>query len=159
VAYLNGSSELIGMGLLRSRKELRAAFHVPELQVSACNEPPARTDLGRRPLWQDQPELFERLQRRLASYAPNTQRALAADWRMWRAWCAANNREAFPAKPKDLVDYILIHSPPLERDATRAEDEERGGKWDDSAGGDGVSLARLACYVASNRGRTGPDPG
>jgi hypothetical protein len=34
VAYLNGSSALIGMGLLRSRKELRAAFHVPELQVS-----------------------------------------------------------------------------------------------------------------------------
>jgi hypothetical protein len=52
-------------------------------------------------LWQDQPELFERLRRRLASYAPNTQFALAADWRMWRAWCAANNREPFPARPKD----------------------------------------------------------
>jgi integrase len=37
---------------------------------------------------------------------------------MWRAWCTANDREAFPAKPKDLVDYILVHSPPLERDAT-----------------------------------------
>jgi integrase/recombinase XerD len=71
-------------------------------------------------LWQDQPELFERLRRRLASYAPNTQRALAADWRMWRAWCAANDRDSFPAKPKDLVDYILVHSPPLERDATGA---------------------------------------
>ena len=40
-------------------------------------------------LWDDQPELFERLRRRLASYAPNTQRALAADW---RAWCAGNER-------------------------------------------------------------------
>jgi integrase len=39
---------------------------------------------------------------------------------MWRAWCAANGRESFPAKPKDLVDYILIHSPPLERDASGA---------------------------------------
>jgi len=81
-------------------------------------------------LWQDQPELFERLRRRLASYAPNTQRALAADWRMWRAWCAANGRDSFPANPKDLVDYILVHSPPLERDATGAvsmKKEEGGG--------------------------------
>jgi integrase len=49
---------------------------------------------------------------------------------MWRAWCAANGREAFPAKPKDLVDYILIHSPALERDATGAvkmkKEEGRG---------------------------------
>lgn len=81
-------------------------------------------------LWQDQPQLFERLRGRLASYAPNTQRALAADWRVWRAWCAANGRDSFPAKPKDLVDYILIHSPPLERDATGAvsmKKEEGGG--------------------------------
>lgn len=71
-------------------------------------------------LWQDQPELFARLHRRLASYAPNTQRALAADWRAWRAWCAENDRIAFPARPSDLVDYLLAHSPPLELDESGA---------------------------------------
>ena len=71
-------------------------------------------------LWEDQPELFARLRRRLASYAPNTQRALAADWRAWRAWCAANDRIPFPARPSDLVDYLLAHSPPPELDASGA---------------------------------------
>jgi len=71
-------------------------------------------------LWTDQPDLFARLRRRLASYAPNTQRALAADWRAWRAWCAANERVPFPARPSDLVDYLLAHSPPLELDESGA---------------------------------------
>jgi integrase/recombinase XerD len=68
-------------------------------------------------LWRDQPDLFDRLRRRLTSYAPNTQRALAADWRRWRAWCARCARPAFPARPPDLVDYLLAHSPALEQDA------------------------------------------
>ena len=34
VAFPNGSSVLIGVGLLRSRKELHAPFHVLELQIS-----------------------------------------------------------------------------------------------------------------------------
>lgn len=36
-------------------------------------------------LWQDHPALFELLRRRIASCAPNTQGALAADWCAWRA--------------------------------------------------------------------------
>jgi integrase len=69
-------------------------------------------------LWDDQPDLFERLRRRLASYAPNSQRALAADWRVWRSWCSANERRSFPVEPTDLVEFLLAHSPPFEQDAT-----------------------------------------
>jgi len=69
-------------------------------------------------LWQDESELFAKLKRRLASYSPNTQRALAADWRAWRNWCTSHAKVAFPAIPTDIVDYILAHSPPLQRTAT-----------------------------------------
>jgi integrase/recombinase XerD len=69
-------------------------------------------------LWEDQSELFSKLTRRLVSYSPNTQRALAADWRAWRSWCATNSRIAFPASPADIVDYMLAHSPPLQRTTT-----------------------------------------
>ena len=71
-------------------------------------------------VWDDRPDLFERLRRRLASYAPNTQRALAADWKSWRAWCAVNVRTPFPAEPQDLVDFVYAHSPGLDTDATGA---------------------------------------
>ena len=67
-------------------------------------------------IWQDEPQLHERLRRRLASYAPGTQRALASDWRAWRTWCAASGRRAFPARPPDLVAYVYVHSPPLSND-------------------------------------------
>jgi integrase/recombinase XerD len=101
--------------------------------------------------------LFEPLRRRLASYAPNTQRAFAADWRMGRAWYASNNRVAFPAKPKDLVDYILIHSPPLERDATGAVSMEQG------EGGGTIRRATtvtrwLASLATLDRISDAPDP-
>lgn len=69
-------------------------------------------------LWEDDADLFERLRRRVGSYSLNTQRALAADWRMWRAWCAAQGRTAFPAEAADLVEYVLAHSPPMQRDAS-----------------------------------------
>ena len=63
---------------------------------------PAPLDLapvaGAATLWQDTPLLYERLRNRLASYAPNTQRALASDWRAWRAWCAASDRKTFPPR-------------------------------------------------------------
>jgi integrase/recombinase XerD len=68
-------------------------------------------------LWQDEPSLFETLQRRLGSYASNSQRALAADWSRWRKWCTARGRRPFPAAPTDLVEYVLDHSPPFERNA------------------------------------------
>jgi len=71
-------------------------------------------------VWQDTPDLFERLRGRLASYAPNTQRALASDWRTWRNWCAQRGTTPFPARPSDLVAYLLAHSPPLQADASGA---------------------------------------
>ncbi|MBS0393911.1 MAG: tyrosine-type recombinase/integrase [Proteobacteria bacterium] len=71
-------------------------------------------------VWDDEPLLYERLRRRLASYAPNTQRALAFDWKAWRRWCARGTRQAFPAQPHDLVDYLLAHSPLLTTDASGA---------------------------------------
>jgi integrase len=71
-------------------------------------------------VWQDEPKLFARLRNRLTSYAPNTQRALASDWRTWRRWCEDRAVRAFPAAPQALVDYLLAHSPPLEADAAGA---------------------------------------
>jgi integrase len=67
-------------------------------------------------VWRDEADLFETLRRRLASYAPNSQRAFAADWGRWKAWCEALGRRAFPAAPGDLVEYVLGHSPPFEHD-------------------------------------------
>lgn len=71
---------------------------------------------GAATLWRDVPLIYARLCNRLASYAPNTQRALASDWGSWRAWCAANGIAPFPATPQALVDYVMAHSPPLELD-------------------------------------------
>jgi integrase len=87
--------------------------HPPATTLDRTDLPPVAAGL-----WQDQSDLFEKLKRRLASYAVNTQRALAADWRAWRSWCTANGRTAFPAAPGDVVDYILAHSPPMQRTAT-----------------------------------------
>ena len=64
-------------------------------------------------LWEEEPHLYMRLRTRLASYAPDTQRALASDWRSWRAWSARCERVPFPARPADIVDYLLAHSPPI----------------------------------------------
>ena len=69
-------------------------------------------------IWEDQPDLFEQLRKRLASFAPNTQRALASDWKVWRLWCLENARIEFPASPKDISDFALGHSPPLYTDQT-----------------------------------------
>jgi integrase len=71
-------------------------------------------------IWEDQPDLFEQLRRRLASFAPNTQRALASDWKVWRTWCLENARIEFPASPTDVSDFALAHSPPLYTDQTGA---------------------------------------
>jgi integrase len=71
-------------------------------------------------VWQDDALLYERLRRRLASYAPNTQRALASDWKAWRLWCSESARRPFPAQASDVVDFLLVHSPPLTTDASGA---------------------------------------
>ena len=83
-------------------------------ELETLNRVPVSTAAA---LWQDEPALFEALRRRLASYAPNSQRAFAADWGRWKQWCEAHRRRPFPAAPEDLVEYVLSHSPPFERDA------------------------------------------
>ena len=94
---------------------LKAAWVMTELDLkNGVSVPTAAA------LWQDEPALFEALRRRLASYAPNSQRAFAADWGQWKKWCELQRRRAFPAAPKDLVEYVLDHSPPFERDARGA---------------------------------------
>jgi integrase len=86
-------------------------------------------------LWEDDADLFERLRRRVGSYSLNTQRALAADWRAWRAWCATVGCTAFPAAAADLVEYVLAHSPAMQRDASG------GVRLDRRAGGAAVRRA------------------
>ena len=51
-------------------------------------------------------------------FAPNSQLALRADWRVWRAWCARQVpvRSAFPATPVDLRGFIADCSPPVARE-------------------------------------------
>jgi len=63
-------------------------------------------------------EIERHVRDRLATYAPNTQRALKADWTIWYAWCvdASNHadgerRSAFPITPAVLIEFILAHSP------------------------------------------------
>ncbi len=36
----------------------------------------------------------------------NTQRAYRSDWRMFSAWCIANNRDALPSTPNTVASYI-----------------------------------------------------
>jgi integrase len=69
---------------------------------------------------------------RLATYAPNTQRALKADWTVWYAWCVEpsnhfdhERRCAFPITPAVLIEFITAHSPGEVRaaDGTRSVDE------------------------------------
>lgn len=108
-------------------------------------------------LWLDTPLLYERLRARLSSYAPNTQRALAADWKRWRTWCANAARAPFPAAPPDIVEYLLAHSPPLEIDSTGAVAINR------DATGAGIRRASttqrwLASLATLHRIADAPDP-
>jgi site-specific recombinase XerD len=69
---------------------------------------------------------------RLATYAPNTQRALKADWTVWHTWCVDPRnhldgapRSSFPIAPAVLIEFITAHSPGEVRaaDGTRSIDE------------------------------------
>ena len=40
------------------------------------------------------------------AFAPNTLRALAADSRVFSAWCAGQGREALPAEPKTVAAFV-----------------------------------------------------
>ena len=72
--------------------------------MEQSDQHPASLDLapvpGAATLWLDTPLLYERLRSRLASYAPNTQRALASDWSSWRAWCAPAAGNRFPLRQR-----------------------------------------------------------
>ena len=108
-------------------------------------------------IWEDQPDLFEQLRRRLASFAPNTQRALASDWKVWRIWCLENARIEFPAAPADVSDFALAHSPPLYTDQTGAV------TMDPDAAGPSVRRATtvqrwLASLATLHRVANAPDP-
>ena len=69
---------------------------------------------------------------RLATYAPNTQRALKADWTVWHTWCVdpgnhhdGEARESFPITPAVMIEFVIAHSPGEVRaaDGTRSVDE------------------------------------
>ena len=77
-------------------------------------------------------EIQRHVRDRLATYAPNTQRALKADWTVWHTWCTGphnhadgNLRESFPITPAVLIEFIYAHSPGEVRsaDGTRRVDE------------------------------------
>jgi integrase len=77
-------------------------------------------------------ELVQRIERAIASYAANTQRALNADRKTWTAWCRENGRSPFPVRTPDVVDFVYAKSPPLVRangelrvDAKSASSEAR----------------------------------
>jgi integrase len=72
------------------------------------------------------------LAERLATYAPNTQRALKADWTVWHTWCVDPSlhpdhlpRCAFPITSVVLIEFMQAHSPGEVRgaDHTRRVDE------------------------------------
>jgi len=69
-------------------------------------------------LWSEFPELDARVRAALWSYAPNTQLGLRADWRRWKAWCAAQKPEqpGLPAAVQDVIAFALACSPSTEVD-------------------------------------------
>ena len=40
------------------------------------------------------------------SFAEETKRAYASDWRSWTAWCQIRSRSAMTATPRDIADYL-----------------------------------------------------
>jgi integrase len=77
-------------------------------------------------------EIQRHVRDRLATYAPNTQRALKADWTVWHTWCVDSRnhvddvaRSSFPITPTVLIEFITAHSPGEVRaaDGTRRVDE------------------------------------
>ncbi|HEY6455427.1 MAG TPA: tyrosine-type recombinase/integrase [Steroidobacteraceae bacterium] len=70
-------------------------------------------------LWDEFPELQLRVKDALRSYARNSQLALRADWRCWRAWCADQTPALppLPAQAPDVVAFVLSCSPATATDA------------------------------------------
>jgi integrase/recombinase XerD len=74
--------------------------------------------VGRADLWDEFREFDTSIKEALRSYARNTQLALRADWRRWRAWCANQTpaRALLPALVADVVEFIYACSPPMQVD-------------------------------------------
>jgi integrase len=77
-------------------------------------------------------EIERHVRDRLATYAPNTQRALKADWTVWHTWCVDTRnhidgvpRSSFPITPAVLIEFVMAHSPGEVRaaDGTRSVNE------------------------------------
>ena len=53
-------------------------------------------------------ELAEAIQEfTVASVAPNTRRARAADWKVFTSWCAVQEAETLPAPPKTVAEFLV----------------------------------------------------
>src|SRR5882672_12592773 len=57
-------------------------------------------------------EIQRHVRDRLATYAPNTQRALKADWTVWHTWCVdprnhddGESRDSFPITSAVLIEF------------------------------------------------------
>lgn len=77
-------------------------------------------------LWNELPELNERVRDALRSYAPNTQLGLRADWRRWRA-TQEPARSVFRAAIDDVIAFALACSPVAEVDERGVAQMQVGG--------------------------------
>jgi len=69
-------------------------------------------------------ELPDRVLRSIASKAANTRLAVNANYRIWKAWCAAQKPERvpYPADPADVATFLQSQAPPIR--VTRGGDFE-----------------------------------
>jgi integrase len=69
-------------------------------------------------------ELPDRVLRSIASKAANTRLAVHANYRIWKAWCAAQQppRAPYPAEPADVAAFLQAQAPPIR--VTRGGDLE-----------------------------------
>jgi integrase len=60
-------------------------------------------------------ELPDRVLRSIASKAANTRLAVHANYRVWKAWCAAQQppRAPYPAEPADVAAFLQSQAPPI----------------------------------------------
>jgi integrase len=94
--------------------DLESAFPAREDPAIA----PSSAPLEPIDLWNEFPELEERVRNALRSYARNTQLGMRADWRRWKAWCASQEpaRSVFPATVLDVISFAIACSPSMEVD-------------------------------------------
>jgi hypothetical protein len=105
-------------------------------------------------------EIERHVRDRLATYAPNTQRALKADWTIWYAWCVEGRnhhdgqpKKAFPITSAVLIEFIKAHSPGEVRGRRRHTKSRRAiDARSRQIGADNRSVSGVAAGVASAGG-------